>query len=226
MPLQVDDVELLFAGLTPLNAVIPQPALRFSSQLGEYGPGEYIRGWEKHKVSQIQSTTKMFGPGNFLGADQIAVVGEIGATNVWDFPDASQLRYEGEGTDTAAVMPSIRATCAIRQTAGGFPTAFSWGYRSSGTRRTWRLRRLHQPGTAHRLQPRRQRYHPRSRRQLPWRRKSGTLGVEASYMQRWSLDLSYTIFRAASLTTRSTTAISTRSWPNTRSGSQPRGVHT
>ncbi len=31
-PLQVDDVELLFAGLSPLNALIPQPQLRFNSQ--------------------------------------------------------------------------------------------------------------------------------------------------------------------------------------------------
>ncbi|MEB2315019.1 MAG: DUF1302 domain-containing protein [Xanthomonadaceae bacterium] len=197
MPLQVDDVELLFAGLTPLNAVIPQPALRFSSQLGEYGPGEYIRGWEKHKVSQIQSTfTKMFGPGNFLGADQIAVVGEIGATNVWDFPDASQLRYEGEGTDTGggyAIDTGYLRNPA--RTAGGFPTAFSWGYRVAA--------RAEYPGAfggSINLAPRIAFNHdvngttPGPGGNFLEGRKSGTLGVEASYMQRWSFDLSYTIF--------------------------------
>src|SRR5690606_2465240 len=78
MPLQIDDVELLFAGLSPLNAVIPQPGLQFGSQLGNYGPGEYVQGWDRHEVSQIQSTfTKAIGPGNWLGAEQIALVGEI-----------------------------------------------------------------------------------------------------------------------------------------------------
>src|SRR5690606_1685445 len=94
--------ELLFAGLSPLNAVIPQPGLQFGSQLGNYGPGEYVQGWDRHEVSQIQSTfTKAIGPGNWLGAEQIALVGEIGATKIWDLPDPSVLRYEGEGTDTS-----------------------------------------------------------------------------------------------------------------------------
>jgi len=51
-PLQVDDVELLFAALTPLNPLIGAPVSRFKSQLGEFGPGEEIRGWEEHKSWQ------------------------------------------------------------------------------------------------------------------------------------------------------------------------------
>ena len=39
-PLQYDDVELLFAGLTPLNPLIPAPVNQFKSQLGEFAPGE------------------------------------------------------------------------------------------------------------------------------------------------------------------------------------------
>lgn len=197
MPLQVDDVELLFAGLTPLNAVLPQPALRFSSQLGEYGPGEYIRGWEKHKVSQIQSTfTKMIGPGNFLGADQIALVGEVGATKVWDLPDPSQLRYEGEGTDTAGgyAIDSGYLRNPVT-TTGGFPTAFSWGYRVAA--------RAEYPGafgSAINIAPRVAFNHdvngttPGPGGNFLEGRKSGTVGLEATYMQRWSFDLSYTVF--------------------------------
>lgn len=109
-PLQVDDVELLFAALTPLNALFGNPALfptpgnaprasRFTSQLGTFTSGQEVKGWREKEVSQLQMTfTKAFGQA--LGADQIALVGEVGATQVWDMEDPSVLRYEGEGTDT------------------------------------------------------------------------------------------------------------------------------
>ena len=48
-PLQIDDVEILFAGLTPLNVLFPAPALQFHSQLGDYAAGETIVGYEDHK---------------------------------------------------------------------------------------------------------------------------------------------------------------------------------
>lgn len=196
MPLQVDDVELLFSGLTPLNALIPQPGLRFRSQLGDYGPGKYIRGWERHKVSQIQSTfTKAIGPGNFLGAEQIALVGEIGATKVWDLPNQTELRYEGEGTDTgggdAIDSGYLRNPVSLR---GGFPNAFSWGYRVAA--------RADYPGvfgSAFNLSPRIAFNHdvngitPGPGGNFLEGRKSGTFGVEAAYMNSWSLDLSYTV---------------------------------
>ena len=86
-PLQIDAVELLFAGLSPLNAFLPAPATRFVSQLGNYAPGQEIPGYTRNHVSQLQFTgTKVFGPNNPLHADQIAMVGEVGATKVWDFP--------------------------------------------------------------------------------------------------------------------------------------------
>src|SRR5690606_28257464 len=95
---QVDDVELLFAGLSPLNALIPQPYLHFGSQLGQYAPGEEIQGYERHKSTQLQFTaTKVFGPGNWMGSDQLALVGEIGF-NESDLPN--NLRFNGDGTDT------------------------------------------------------------------------------------------------------------------------------
>lgn len=197
MPLQIDDVELLFAGLTPLNVVIPQPGLRFRSQLGSYGPGEYIQGWDRHKVSQIQSTfTKAIGPGNFLGAEQIALVGEIGATKVWDLPDPSILRYEGEGTDTGGGYAIDSGYLRNPETiTGGFPTAFSWGYRVAA--------RADYPsigGSAFNVSPRIAFNHdvngttPGPGGNFLEGRKSGTFGVEASYLNRWSFDLSYTIF--------------------------------
>src|SRR4249919_2248275 len=106
MPLQVDDVELLFAALGPLNdPLIGLPApLKFCSQLNTIScggtladRGQYVRGYTRNEVSQLQMTfTKAFS--SVLGAEQLALVGEIGATEVWDMPEQDELRYEGEGT--------------------------------------------------------------------------------------------------------------------------------
>lgn len=197
MPLQFDDVELLFAGLSPLNAVIPQPGLRFQSQLGSFGPGQEIRGWDRFEVSQIQSTfTKLFGPGNWLRASQIALVGEIGATKVWDLPDPSVLRMEGEGTDTgggAAIdSGNLRNPVTL---LGGFPTSFSWGYRTVA-----RADYNGAFGKPVNISPRIAFNHdvngitPGPGGNFLEGRKSYTLGVEAVYLNQWAFDLSYTIF--------------------------------
>jgi hypothetical protein len=199
-PLQIDDVELLFAGLSPLNALLPQPQLRFNSQLGSYGPGQYIRGWERHEVSQLQSTfTKVFGPGNFLAAQQIALVGEVGATKVWDLPDPSLLRYQGDGTDTGG-GPGIdggQLRNPITQT-DGFPNQFSWGYRLAV-----RADYNNAFGSAFNLSPRVAFNHdvngitPGPGGNFLEDRKSATIGVEGSYLSAWSADLSYTAFFGA-----------------------------
>ena len=106
-PLQVDDVELLFAALTPLNPILQAGGMpiagRFLSQLGSFSSGQEVKGWREKEVSQLQMTfTKAFGQA--LGADQIALVGEVGATQVWNMEDPSVLRYEGEGTDTGGAQ--------------------------------------------------------------------------------------------------------------------------
>ncbi|QOC22362.1 DUF1302 domain-containing protein [Wenzhouxiangella sp. AB-CW3] len=131
-PIQIDDVELLFAGLSPLNSLLPEEALHFRSQLGEYAPGEFIQGYEQRRVSQAQATfTRLFGPGNPLRADQITFVGEVGVTHVWNLPDEDVLRFEGPGTDTGG-GPSIVTGGNLRNpvtTTDGFVTDTSWGYR-------------------------------------------------------------------------------------------------
>jgi hypothetical protein len=131
VPIQIDDVELLFAGLSPLNAALPAEYLRFRSQLGQYAPGEFIPGYERRQASQLQFTlTKLFGPNNFIGADQIAAVAEFGATHYWDLPGENELRFEGPGTDTGGGPD--RFSGAGRNpltTTDGFATPFSWGYR-------------------------------------------------------------------------------------------------
>lgn len=201
VPVQIDDVELLYAGLSPLNAAIPEPYNRFISQLGEYEPGEYIQGYERREVSQAQFTlTKLFGPGNWLGANQVALVGEFGVTYVWDLPDPSELRFEGPGTDTFG-GPSRQTGGNSRSpitTTSGYVTDTSWGYRL-----------LMAPtynnvfGTAWNMTPRIAFNHdvdgvsPGPGGNFIEGRKQVTLGLNFSYQSKWQMGMSYTNFFGA-----------------------------
>lgn len=130
-PLQVDDVEILFAGLTPLNVLFPAPALQFHSQLGEFEAGELIVGYEEHKSWQAQvTTTKLWGPENFLKAGQVAFVAEVGLNYVSDLPDKHHLRFNGDGTDTGGGPGYDQGELRNPITEpDGFADDFSWGYR-------------------------------------------------------------------------------------------------
>ena len=199
VPLQIDDVEVLFSALSPLNRVIPQPVNRFVSQLGEFAPGAYIRGWERHEVSQWQFTlTRTFA--NVMGADQIAAVGEFGGTKVWDLPDPSVMRYQGDGTDTGGGPDFL--TGALRNPitqVEGFPTPYSWGYRLAlradynslfaGINVSPRIAFNHDVNGIS----------PGPGGNFIEGRRSTTLGVEANYLNQWAADLSYTRFYGAGL---------------------------
>ncbi len=130
-PLQIDDVEILFAGITPLNPLIPAPINRYKSQLGEFAPGEFIRGYHEFDSWQYQATTtKLFGPANFLKANQIAFVAEIGANHVPDLHDKHELRFNGPGTDTGGGADVFSGDFNNPVTEpDGFADDFSWGYR-------------------------------------------------------------------------------------------------
>ncbi len=198
-PLQMDDVELLFAALTPLNPLIPAPVLRFKSQLGEFAPGEYITGWAEHNVWQSQiTTTKLFGPTNIIKADQVAFVTEVGFNYVADLPCKECQRYNGPGTDTGGGADYLTGDFRNPYTEpDGFADDFSWGYRMvvradynnafgpvtvspsvawshdvSGT--------TPGPGGA-----------------FIDERKAITLGVTFNYLDQWIFDLSYTDFWGA-----------------------------
>jgi len=198
VPLQFDDVELLFTALSPLNALIPQPVNRFGSQLGNVPPGTIIRGWDRHELSQWQVTaTKLFV--DLLGAGQVALVAEVGGTKVWDLPDQSSLRYQGDGTDTGGGANFLTGAFRNPQTQiDGFPTSYSWGYRAIA-----RADYNSAFGTAINLSPRIAFNHdvngitPGPGGNFIEGRKSLTLGVEGTYLQQWTGDLSYTRFSGA-----------------------------
>ncbi len=68
---------------------------------GSIVPGEYIRGFERFDVAQyILGATYIIGPKNPLGADQIIMFAELGATHIIDAPDPCELPLDGPGTNT------------------------------------------------------------------------------------------------------------------------------
>lgn len=118
-PLQIDDVELLLAGLGQPSQVAPAQA----SVLGRE-----IVGFRRHDVTQFDiGLTKIFGPWNWLGSDQQLFLLEVAGMSVSDFPEESELRYEGPGT----YLPGDAGTAAalgVPQQQGGYPTETSYGY--------------------------------------------------------------------------------------------------
>ncbi|MBI2379294.1 MAG: DUF1302 domain-containing protein [Gammaproteobacteria bacterium] len=92
-PLQIDDVELLFATLEPIGA-IPSG----TSQIpGGTLPGHEISGYRLFDTIQAQSTfTQLLGP--TFGADEFTLLAELGMNYIQDMPDQDELRLEASGT--------------------------------------------------------------------------------------------------------------------------------
>lgn len=205
VPFQVDDVELLYASLTPLRLIPALPApdpftpvrnagafLAANNQIGAFGFGETIPGFVRLDATQLQTTaTKVFG--RFLGSDQFVLVGEAAVLKVDNMPDKAEFRLEGPGTYTSGN--------AIHQTAGfqpgteplaAFPDDVSWGYVLAGRFD------YNQAIGALNLAPRFSFAHdvsgvsPGPGGNFIEGRKALTVGVGANYLISWEFDLSYT----------------------------------
>jgi hypothetical protein len=129
-PLQVDDVELLFAALSTLNPAYG-PNNQIGNYLGQYG--KEISGFRRHNVSTAQTTlTKVFGP--VFGAQQFTLLGEIGG--VWaNLPSKDALRYDAPGTFTsgsAAAMVNTGNAAFPATPYKAFADKFSFGYQLAG----------------------------------------------------------------------------------------------
>lgn len=128
-PLQVDDVELLYAALSPLS-----PAFAAANQVRPGGVGfdVVIPGFIERDVSQLQATVSKLFPST-LGADQLALIGELGVTHVHNMPSKNTLRLEAPGTFTSA-NPAFTAAGVQPATEplSAFPDATSWGYQIAG----------------------------------------------------------------------------------------------
>ncbi len=119
-PLQIDEVELFLAGLRVPGLV---------SQLGSFGPGEFIQGWRRYDVSQIDlSAIRIIGPIDLIRSDQLSLLFEVGAMTVHSMPSRSELRLEGPATYLPA-NPNNAAALGVPQQDGGYADKSSWGYR-------------------------------------------------------------------------------------------------
>ncbi len=131
VPLQIDDVELLFATLSSLTNTFAPPNNQLGSYLGQYNTE--ISGYRRHDVWSAQTTlTKVFGP--MLGAQQFTLLGEVGGLWV-NLPSKSTLRYDGTGTNTggnAAAMVATGFPTVPATSFEGFADKFSCGYQLLG----------------------------------------------------------------------------------------------
>ena len=197
-PLQVDDVELLFAALSPLS-----PVYANASQITNgvpYGFEEVALGYRRFDTSQLQFTlTKIFS--NLLGADQAVLLGEFGFNKVFDMPTKDELRFEGPGTytsgDPAQSLPGGLHAGKDWERPEHFADDFSWGYRLV-TRLTY-----NNAIGAWSLAPRLSWGHdvdgvtPGPGGSFIAGRQALAIGIQAAYQNAWQIDISYARFQGA-----------------------------
>ncbi|UCF67309.1 MAG: DUF1302 domain-containing protein [Acidobacteriota bacterium] len=194
-PLQIDDVEILFAALGPIS-----PGLAMTNQVGVFCLEERIQGYIRRDTWQAQATlTKVFGP--MLAADQGVLLWEGAYSKVDDMPDKDTLRLDGPGTFTSGqpvqAMEGGAHAGKPAEAAEHFADDTSWGYRLAG--------RLDYNGAigAINISPRFSWQHdvsgvsPGPGGNFIEDRKALTLGVAGSYQNSWEVDLSYTSFFGA-----------------------------
>ncbi|MEI5638551.1 MULTISPECIES: DUF1302 domain-containing protein [unclassified Pseudoalteromonas] len=142
-PLQIDDVELLYAGMVEQLALAGRrddfaglSQLSQGDDVAYVDPGEVAQGFILRDTIQAQMTaTHLFGPS--LGADSWAVVGEVGAVTIKDMPEYDELRLNVAGTGRSGVIEGLsgRDYGLLHQAVSNgpevnpFPTASAWGYR-------------------------------------------------------------------------------------------------
>ncbi|HEX6260662.1 MAG TPA: DUF1302 family protein, partial [Woeseiaceae bacterium] len=211
-PLQFDDVEVLFAALTPLRffpaAVNPVVGQRFGAlaqfgQLGGFAPGGTVTGWDEFETFQYQMTaTRTFA--NVLGASQLVLVGEGGVFYVSDMPDkvtggpnGEGLRFNGPGTSVSGNEPLAAFHFGEVEPLNRFADSTSWGYRIagrldySGLIGPWNM--LPRFAWSHDVKG----TSPGPGGNFVEGRNSLLLGLSFNYQNTWDIDFSYTMFNGA-----------------------------
>jgi len=136
-PLQLDDVELLLAGLGAPSQISPFAGATLGNQ--------YIQGWRRFDVDQVDlSLTKIIGPISWLGSDQLSMFLETGFVNVRDMPSPTVLAFDAPGTSTmnpgtAALNPAVDGDDPATPADDSLPdvpyanyaTQYSWGYKAA-----------------------------------------------------------------------------------------------
>jgi hypothetical protein len=194
-PLQTDDVELLFAALSPLSAT-----LGAFGQLGAFGVGETITGFREKDVSQFQTTfTYLSDP--ILGANVGALVWEGAATMVHGMnskssggPNGFGLRYDAPGTFVSGNEILSGAHFGEVENGSNFPDKFSWGYRMlarltyNGLIGAWNV----SPSLGFRQDV--NGITPGPGGNFYEGRTTATVGINAVLQNKWTMDLAWTSF--------------------------------
>jgi len=134
-PLQIDDVELLFAAMPQqLANDLGRSELDGVSQMPTVQGGERANGFILSDTLQAQFTiTNLWGP--TLGAGQFTTLLEVGGINIQDMPDKDVLRLNGPGTARnggIAGKEGLEAALQDGVEQNPFPDEFAWGYRLVG----------------------------------------------------------------------------------------------
>jgi hypothetical protein len=199
MPFLVDDVELLFAALSPAN---PLFAALNQVHPGGVAPGTVIEGPYELDWTQLQFTMTKFWS-QFLGADQCLLLFEGAGGHAGGMPSQDELRFEGPGTYTSgnpimsSNVPGAGHAGKPWETPEHFATPTSWGYRL-----VTRLEYLRAIG-AWNVRPRLAWQHdadgisPAPGGNFIEGRKVLTLGIDFNYQNKWLVDLAYTSYMGA-----------------------------
>ncbi len=184
-PLQVETNEVFAAA-----QYFPAAQVRAAT-----APGQMISGYREMPVNQVQAAlTKTFGHENPIKAADVTVAAEAALIYVSHFPNKRDLRFDGPATN----LPAYNGLGAPELQRSGWADQLSWGYvlYASPT--------YHQVVKNVDLIPRVAFSHnvegtsPSPVSQFVAGRMSATLSATALYVDRWSLELSYTNFWGAS----------------------------
>ncbi|MGZ5036979.1 MAG: DUF1302 domain-containing protein [Usitatibacter sp.] len=190
-PVQIATAELILASLGLPNVItgftqIPgAPAGATAAAL--VPDGTYIQGYRRVKASQAQVTATKSIP-NLLKADQLVLVGEVGAVYLHDLP--SDLKFSGPAAYLPATSFGALVSSAYSVQTEGFATKFSWGYRLAGR---LEYANMLYGGT---VSPRIAFAHDVKGVSPTFNEdtKSASIGVSWDYQRKWLVDLQYTSF--------------------------------
>jgi len=201
------DTPIQVNGPDVLNAVLSEaPFLRFADRVAAAEPGGDIRGWDEFDVTQIQITALKFFE-QFMGADRLTIIGEAGLILTDGIEDSNLLYGRNSVFGLGAFDAGGGYSCANLVAAGqlsgdcsseGFVTDTAWGYKM---RAVWNYSDVFagvslKPTIAwsHDVSG----YSPEPGQQFNEGAKSLGLSVEASYLQRYTMNLAYQTFSGGS----------------------------
>lgn len=190
LPLQIDDVELLYAGVGASDQLDADPNTPGTQQ---FAPGAYIRGYRRLDVSQVTfGGLRSLGSDSLLWADSMVFGFEVAANTVHDMPSENELRFDGPGTSAKGGTDTLGAS--PRQQQGGYATDFSWGYRLIARFNYFSVTE------SMNLVPRLVFFHdvdgvtPGPTATFVENRKSAAVGLTAQFSRNLDVDLSYSAF--------------------------------